>query len=879
MATSTPLTQTPTPMPTPRSRGAPYFKGKDVKTFIKTLETLANAAHITHDNLPSLVLGYCSRKVRHILEESIEWNELKDWAKACEHLLDLYESNDRAPRLSVDRFRVWTKRHAKEGRFDKLQDVDEYYRDFIAISSRLLKVANPRINKAEVDILFYRGIPNPIRQKIKRKLPEKNLKSSAPPPLKTVLRLLREHFDDSDTIEDDSSGISDIGSDSDDPLSDSDEDISPTPPKAKKKTVRFIPPSQPMPPSVEPPTPQPIDELTKQMRDLVISQLADFKRDLQRDIVAQVVGPSNSTSNMNGKCFICGTSDHRLGLTNCPETKKLVEEGLAIFNSEGRLKRFDGNDLPRAPAAGGGVAKVLRDEIATLKGKARETRDRPPHMANAAGLQVDGEDVLTDEIQGIEDLQPASQFNVATGSSSYSQSSSSRPPSNWMRSPYETLPVTRSQTQKDGRVNPYQQPDKPQEKTPPVPQSSRQKPDAKKNEPGPQLVQPLPIQPSTKVPPKVTEPRANQNPGVPVGLAPHPLPPVPRPVAPVQRPVPHPANTEEAWRQKKSMPKVPVYQKEDADMHDGTSKTKPSSGYHFSSLIQDMTNGDEVQEYILNTSITIPLKQLIGLSPDMQKRFTNLTKTRREYASQAVVAQPDPEDEFDDCDGYMNSFGNQDSDNFGTSRVQLTYAGDREDVNDILMRYSSAVKVHTNPLFAMTTGRFEGTLGGITVTFMVDTGSELNLISQEFHSQTSLPLDMDGARWSLKGINGGPVPLVGCVRDADIQIGGHRFDHHFFVSSQGAGKQDVILGQPWLQWYSGAIFYSRTGRVRMNVWANGDADPTEDGRCRRPTLSIQLCAVDASRNVDRLVMKGQCPGHHQARIEEVILMCRKTGSG
>ncbi|KAF8872151.1 hypothetical protein BD779DRAFT_1679860 [Infundibulicybe gibba] len=120
-----------------------------------------------------------------------------------------------------------------------------------------------------------------------------------------------------------------------------------------------------------------------------------------------------------------------------------------------------------------------------------------------------------------------------------------------------------------------------------------------------------------------------------------------------------------------------------------------------------MTNAEEVQDHILNTTITIPLKQLIGLLPDMQKRLTNLTKTRREYVSQTVVAQPDPEDEYD---------GDDDANGFR----------DKEDVNEILTRYSSAVKD----------------------------------VSKEFYDQMALPLDVDGSRWSLKGINGGPVPLV-----------------------------------------------------------------------------------------------------------------------
>ena len=108
------------------------------------------------------------------------------------------------------------------------------------------------------------------------------------------------------------------------------------------------------------------------------------------------------------------------------------------------------------------------------------------------------------------------------------------------------------------------------------------------------------------------------------------------------------------------------------------------------------------------------------------------------------------------------------------SMVHLSYR-EHEDLDSVLLRYSSAVKVVTSPLFAMTTGRFSGTLAGQEVTFMVDSGSELNLMSDDLHGRTGIAIDLDGARWSLKGINGGAVPLVGCCREVPVAIGGTPF--------------------------------------------------------------------------------------------------------
>ncbi|KAF8240325.1 hypothetical protein L208DRAFT_1233437 [Tricholoma matsutake] len=138
---------------------------------------------------------------------------------------------------------------------------------------------------------------------------------------------------------------------------------------------------------------------------------------------------------------------------------------------------------------------------------------------------------------------------------------------------------------------------------------------------------------------------------------------------------------------------------------------------------------------------------------------------------------------------------------------------------------------------------------------MIDTGSELNLISDDLYWQTNLALDINGVHWSLKGINGSAVPLVGCCRDIPLICRGHHFDHHFFVSREGTGKQDVILGQPWLQWYSMSLMYSWTGVVEMCIWKDGDRE-----RGGPPTLLIQLVAANAPQNTDKLTFQGQRSG-------------------
>ena len=142
--------------------------------------------------------------------------------------------------------------------------------------------------------------------------------------------------------------------------------------------------------------------------------------------------------------------------------------------------------------------------------------------------------------------------------------------------------------------------------------------------------------------------------------------------------------------------------------------------------------------------------------------------------------------ESDDEDFYRSlpateSFTNS---SFVKSCVDLEFNESSESKEEIMIHYASMVKIHPTPqpLFAMVTRWFKGKFAGKDVIFMIDTGSELNLMAKEFYDRTGLAIDLDSTRWSLKGINGQPVPLSGCVCDAEIMISGKRFDHHIFVS-------------------------------------------------------------------------------------------------
>ncbi len=82
----------------------------------------------------------------------------------------------------------------------------------------------------------------------------------------------------------------------------------------------------------------------------------------------------------------------------------------------------------------------------------------------------------------------------------------------------------------------------------------------------------------------------------------------------------NPINRSDGWTA--SIPsKNPSKSAPEVDMKDGTRKTGTSQSpqYHFTSDIQDLANPQVVYDEIMNQKVTLPVYQVIGSSPALQK--------------------------------------------------------------------------------------------------------------------------------------------------------------------------------------------------------------------------------------------------------------------
>ncbi|KAI0074107.1 hypothetical protein K474DRAFT_1710112 [Panus rudis PR-1116 ss-1] len=789
-----------TPMPRPREPGAPSFQGSQVDAFLEEFEDAAEAAGLDKKKWPERVLRYCSAKVKDVL---CHYPQFKgdDWDVAKAKLVELYKSNDDKPRATLEQLRALpvTKKTSQMDGFTSLRQVDSYIRKYVAIAGNLKD--RDIITENEYNLQFYKGLPSAVRGRVRSSGQLKSTSSKKADPMDDVAKIVRQLYDqdDIDAIPDDEEGYlapsdsdhlekppgiiinkwyklcqfrriiglktcdDDSDSDSDDSDDSSSEDEKPK----KKKRVQ----SQPQvtqQPNVQAPAAAPNPN-----RESV--DLSDRVQDLaeQMKCLAIAVQAGRETHQTSA-----GSPQQEF----CPEAKRLCEEGLAMYNSEGKLVRRNGEELPMVRPGMGCVAVFLRNEAAKLKGKGR---DIPSHMMAGTssstmnvGIMYDGADLLTGNVYAVE--APTS---------------------------YETYPATRTQ-KKEVRFDPRAKPDK----SPSDNETGIKLCVSGKGKP-PAITVQYPNDTSTKTR------RDDQS---------------------VPQPVPQADDVKrqgKAANPKRSTQATPQASDTDVDMKDAKSK---GPTYRLTSDVQEAVDFDMVQGRVLDTQVTMSFKELLAMSPELQRRLTSMTKTRREYTTKAAeVSTIHYADELE----YRTP---------EPRRAFVTISADEEqDLDALLERYASAVTTTDslsggNRLFAMVTGRFMATVGGVKLACLIDTGSELNLVSSAAFDAMNLPLDGDGRRWTLRGISGEAVPLRGCARDLPLEFGGHRFDHHFFVAKpgDGIGKQDVILGQPWLQWYAARINYARNGPMSISVFPGGTQRGTE--------VSFKLVSLDNQRNVDTL---------------------------
>jgi hypothetical protein len=226
---------------------------------------------------------------------------------------------------------------------------------------------------------------------------------------------------------------------------------------------------------------------------------------------------------------------------------------------------------------------------------------------------------------------------------------------------------------------------------------------------------------------------------------------------------------------------------QDVDMKDGrkpATRNKPSGDEPRLTRTTDFArelNPEQIIQRLLNQRHTIELstKELFAIS-GVATGIVN--KGTRSHLGPAAGKQVS----FGDATHYVAeySYGEEDAEEaewYEVNKSDETYAPERKPPPG---RTRALIKI-------------PAVLGGISVTAMLDTGSEIDMCSRRLYEAMANPPPLrTDLRLLMSGVNGPPKHIDGIMQQVELRIGDLKFPTDVHVNEDGPDY--IILGQPFL---------------------------------------------------------------------------------
>ncbi|KAJ3765183.1 hypothetical protein FB446DRAFT_655593 [Lentinula raphanica] len=771
-------------MPVPGMPDAPKFEGRDAKEFLEQIEAHGHRAGITdQDRLVDYIVRYSSRSIRSDIRFMPEFDaevENKTWSAAKRMLLQMFSAHEEPPDVSIRDLEDCCILWSNEEPLSKKADLDRYQRRYFSIVAPLLK-QNALTNEMK-GYYFLQGLPKKDQKYVEKKLPAENKKKSNPPSVEEVIRIVHQKIENKDFIlhhhwDSEEEDLEDIRQRIKTKLSRREEE------SGSEGEAKVQEEDDP-----EWKGKQAIEEITRRMDEMSLN------------MAKIATGRSGMPARPDGVrfCFICGIP-HVEGSVpaKCPEMQNLVRENLIVYDYMTRKYTLpNGRDLPRVPyGTAGGMAGMLRTQSGGRPTAGPSDNANSVLSASPATLSYGNATIFGQNVFGVSSLDQDG-IEEAMEKQAYPSLRSGRDTSTRFNPSNQQGRENRRRTDQDPNTF-----DKPGFRPPRVPNPTIRTDETRKES-------------------EAKGPQAKID--------------IPPPTHPVNRP--------EGWKDSLPSSSKGKGKEKDVEMSDekgGKQGITHGQGFHYTSDLQKRADPKRVLDKVLETDITVSLAELVGCSPTLQKMISEVARTRREYGKEVVSAivseyVEETEDAFVD-EGDAREEGQ-------VSSGLRVAEEDRPRLQQFLRTYANAVTQSTTKYYAMVTGVFTVMIRGKAFRAMIDTGSELNVGDEDIPTKTGLPMDLEGMKWGLKGIHGQPEQLKGVIVDLPMKIGKYEFPHHLFISKNKLNPNwDIILGQPFLQWYACRIDYWRAGHMQLLLWNDGDKE-------RVPHITLALTDPEDRRN-------------------------------
>ncbi|KAF8329126.1 uncharacterized protein EI90DRAFT_3125448 [Cantharellus anzutake] len=355
-------------MPSPRSREAPRFKGKNIDKFLREFRLLAKTSQLTDEQKCLYLTSYCREREAEFIR-TLDGYENRDWTLLKDELRSYYSSESED---CVYHTKDMCKFVKKERKIKHLSHLEKYRRKFQIIATSLEARRRKKLkSELRVQRLWSDLTKPPEMQNVVK------VAKSLPSPDKYDCSDESDTYDDADMSDPDSEDGSSIA----DPSPDSEGDnvsrsrmqetrtksIASEPASSTLRDTKSSPKNNaqscadvqiPAPVQTQVPTKSLVDQLSAQIEELSLHVAW-----LQRQDPAH-----QETPNKSFRCYMCDAYGHRL--QDCPETKEFLARGVLKTDVNNRIVLSDGSSLPYAGS--GGMAPIIR-EIASRRAMASRT--------------------------------------------------------------------------------------------------------------------------------------------------------------------------------------------------------------------------------------------------------------------------------------------------------------------------------------------------------------------------------------------------------------------------------------------------------------------------------------------------------------------------
>ncbi|KAJ3740104.1 hypothetical protein DFH05DRAFT_1529390 [Lentinula detonsa] len=192
-------------MPIPRTPLAPHFNGWYIEDVLQQIILHATAAGETDQNqMVKYIVMYSSDQVKETIRYMPFFNADNpnaSWETAKEVLKRLYGTRDKPTEYTEEELKEFCRDCAAKSSFNKLKDLEKYYRDFIAVATSLL--SKEQITENKYSYYFVLGLPHSMKEWFLSAAPEGKRTRENPPTVMQSFDIIKTRFDKQSLIYED----------------------------------------------------------------------------------------------------------------------------------------------------------------------------------------------------------------------------------------------------------------------------------------------------------------------------------------------------------------------------------------------------------------------------------------------------------------------------------------------------------------------------------------------------------------------------------------------------------------------------------------------------------------------------------------------------